>query len=281
MLRQIINFFLLLFGIGKIGKEDKQIDPTGIDQTQQDQPENPEHQEETYQNEQQNNMYNPHSKLMIHLDNGHASTTPGKRSPGALIHLGYGNHSAEELSLYEYEYNRIIVDKVNKRLKDLGFQTYIVTPEVDNDIDLTVRANRSNSMAAKHPELKHIFVSAHVNACGNGKVWYNGNNASYWAAFTSKGQTTGDKLADCFYDAAEEILPKYGKHISTEPTDGDRDWEANFTVLTNTNVPATLVESLFMTNVDDVLFLKSEEGTEAIVEIYVRAICKYFDRYVK
>ena len=110
MLRQIITFFLLLFGIGKIGKEDEQIDPTGIDPTQQDQSENPEHQEENQQNEQPTNMNNQHSKLMVHLDNGHASTTPGKRSPGALIHLGYGNHSAEELSLYEYEYNRIIVD---------------------------------------------------------------------------------------------------------------------------------------------------------------------------
>ena len=57
--------------------------------------------------------------------------------------------------------------------------------------------------------------------------------------------------------------------------------EVNFTVLVKTKSPAVLVESLFMTNVDDVLFLKSETGIKAIVDIYVNAIIKYANRYIK
>ena len=232
------------------------------------------------QNEPEQEMNN-YSKLMVHLDAGHASTTPGQGSPAATFGITYGTHSVSDLTLKEYEYNRKVVAEVDRRLRSLGFNTYIVTPEVDYDVPLSTRANRSNTMALQHPASKHIFSSAHVNAVGDGKTWYVGKDRSYWCAFTTKGQTAGDKLADCFYEAADEILPKYGKKIASDTSDGDRDKEENYTVLKKTNSPAVLVESLFMTNVDDVLFLKSDEGFNAIVEIYVRAVIKYFDKYIK
>lgn len=222
-----------------------------------------------------------YEKLMVHLDNGHGKATPGKRSPSTVTGKGYGQYTKDQLSIYEYDYNRKVVKVVDEKLRKLGFKTYIVTPEVEGDIGLTMRSMRSNNMAAKYPNLKHIFISAHLNAAGDGKTWYTGGNASYWCCYTSKGQTQGDKLADCFYDAAEEILPKYKKKIKTDLSDKDRDVEENFTVLTRTNSPAVLVESLFMTNVDDVLFLKSEEGLKAVTDIYVKAVIKYFDKYVK
>ena len=247
-------------------------DPTGIDSSASTQI--------VDQNESEQEMKD-HGKLMVHIDNGHASTTAGKRSPAALIGLSYGNHTVDELTLYEYQYNRRVSKTVNERLKKLGFKTYMVTPELDYDVPVRVRASRSNEMKNKYPKLKHIFISCHVNAHGNGDKWDNGNNAAYWSAFTSVGQTAGDKLADCFYEAAEDILPRYGIQISTQTSDGDKDWEANYTVLKETNIPAVLVESLFMTNVDNVLFLKSKEGFDAIIEIYVRAIIKYFDKYIK
>ena len=222
-----------------------------------------------------------YSKLMVHLDNGHGKATPGKRSPSATTGRGYGNYSAEELTIFEYDYNRQIVKLVDEKLRQLGFKTFIVTPETEGDVGLTTRTVRSNNMVKKNPTLKHIFISAHLNACGDGKTWYTGKSGSYWCAYTSKGQTQGDKLADCFYDAAEEILKPLGKTIKTDMSDGDRDLEENFTVITKTSSPAVLVESLFMTNVDDVLFLKSEKGKQAIVDVYVNAVKKYAERFVK
>lgn len=224
---------------------------------------------------------NNYGKLMVHLDNGHGKATPGKRSPSATTGKGYGQYTAEQLSLYEYEYNRLIVKRVDEKLRQLGFKTFIVTPEVEGDVGLTTRTQRSNNMAKNNPGLYHIFISAHVNAVGDGKTWYTGGNGSYWCAYTSKGKSAGDSLAECFYDSAEEVLKPFKKKIKTDLSDGDRDMEDNFTVLVKTKSPAVLVESLFMTNVDDVLFLKSETGIKAIVDIYVNAIIKYANRYIK
>ena len=279
IINKIISFFIYLFKFSDWqdpdGKTEENNSSNNITL-----PENSENTETETENPINTEMNN-YGKLMVHLDNGHGKATPGKRSPSATTGKGYGKYTKDQLSLYEYEYNRLIVKLVDEKLRQLGFKTFIVTPEVEGDIGLTARALRSNNMAGRNPGLKHIFISAHLNACGDGKTWYTGNNGSYWCAYTSKGQTGGDKLADCFYDAAEEVLKPFKKKIKTDLSDGDRDVEENFTVITKTTSPAVLVESLFMTNVDDVLFLKSDVGTKAIVDIYVKACIKYAERYVK
>ena len=77
-----------------------------------------------------------YSKLMVHLDAGHGKATPGKRSPSTVTRKGYGSYTKEQLSVYEYEYNRMLVKNVDAKLKRLGFKTYIVTPEVEGDVGL-------------------------------------------------------------------------------------------------------------------------------------------------
>ena len=290
ILNKIISFFISLFFKISDGQEPDenpaQPNVQGNETEENDSanniilPENTENTETENENPINTEMNN-YGKLMVHLDNGHGKATPGKRSPSATTGKGYGTYTKDQLSLYEYEYNRLIVKLVDEKLRQLGFKTFIVTPEVEGDIGLTARALRSNNMVGRNPGLKHIFISAHVNATGDGKTWYTGSNGSYWCAYTSKGQTGGDKLADCFYDAAEEVLKPFKKKIKTDLSDGDRDVEENFTVITKTISPAVLVESFFMTNVDDVLFLKSDVGTKAIVDIYVKAVIKYCERYVK
>lgn len=292
-INKIISFFISLF---KNQNEQVQIEsPAQINSQNVESDEKPktetsENQIQENENEQivtitEQNIndtdMNNYGKLMVHLDNGHGKATPGKRSPSATTKKGYGKYTAEQLSIYEYEYNRLVVKLVDEKLRNLGFKTYIVTPEVEGDIGLTTRANRSNTKVNANKDLKHIFISAHLNACGDGVTWYTGNSGSYWCAYTTKGQTTGDKLADCFYEAAEEILRPFNKKIKTDMSDGDKDIEENFTVIAKTKAPAVLVESLFMTNVDDVLFLKSEKGLNAIVDIYVKGIMKYADKYIK
>ena len=278
IIQKILFFISQIFSKSQ-GQDEQNPVPTD-DQNENEN--NPETKENTEENQNVTIKVMPdYSKLMVHLDAGHGKATPGKRSPSTVTGKGYGSYTKEQLSVYEYEYNRILVKAVDEKLKRLGFKTFIVTPEVEGDIGLSMRANRSNNMARQHPECKHVFLSAHLNAIGDGKTWYTGGNGSYWSAWTSKGQTSGDKLADCLYDAAQEILPKYNKKIKTDLTDGDRDCEDNFTVLTKTNSPAVLVESLFMTNVDDVLFMKSDIGLSALSDIYVKGIQKYFGKYIK
>lgn len=105
-------------------------------------------------------------------------------------------------------------------------------------------------------------------------------NARGWEAWTSKGQTMGDKLADCLYDAAEKYLPA-GTKIRTDLTDGDRDKEGNLAVVRGTKCAACLTENLFQDNREDVDYLLSEAGREAIITVHVEGIKSYVDKYGK
>ena len=64
----------------------------------------------------------------------------------------------------------------------------------------------------------------------------------------------------------------YNMTLRKDCTDGDPDYEENFTAIYKTKCPAILTENLFMDNKEDVAFLMSEEGREAITRIHVNAI---------
>ena len=98
-------------------------------------------------------------------------------------------------------------------------------------------------------------------------------NAKGWSCYTSIGQTKADKLADCFYQVAEEKFA--GRKFRKDLTDGDPDWEAGFYMLKKTKCPAVLTENFFMDNKDDVAYLISPEGRNAVVATHVEAIIKY------
>ena len=222
------------------------------------------------QNEIQEDMKD-YSNIMVHIDNGHASSTPGKRSPYSA------NKVPPELDFYEYKFNREVASILKSKLENNGFAVDMVCPEVNEDIKLTVRANRANEKMKQNYSMKHLFVSIHSNAHGSGKEW---NSARGWSAWTTKGHNNSDKFAECLYDAAEEILPKYGMTIRKDTTDGDRDYEENFTVIYSANMPAVLTENLFFTNTKDTEFLISETGKEAIAELHLQGIIKYADKYL-
>ena len=69
--------------------------------------------------------------------------------------------------------------------------------------------------------------------------------------------------------------------IRTDKKDGDRDWEEDFTVIYKANMPAVLTENCFYTNIDDVKFLISDEGKEAIARIHVNGILKFAEQFYK
>lgn len=181
------------------------------------------------------------------IDNGHGVTTPGKRSPDGKFR--------------EYKYCREIAREVVKRLKAEGYDAELLVPE-DADISLGERCNRVNTVCGRLGTRNVCLVSIHNNAAGNGQ-WM---SARGWEAWTSKGQTQGDRLAECLYDAAVENLPARFR-LRTDTTDGDRDKESNFTILYRSRCAACLTENLFQDNREDVDWLLSETGREAIVRL--------------
>lgn len=200
--------------------------------------------------------------MKILIDNGHGVTTKGKRSPDG--------------QLLEYKYTREIAAEVVKRLKAEGYDAVQLVPE-DADISLGERVNRINSWCDRLGTKNVCMVSIHNNAAGAGQ-WM---TARGWEAWTSKGQTQGDKLADCLYDAAEKVLKPLlpDVKIRTDMADGDRDKESNFTILYRSKCAACLTENMFMDNREDVDWLLSACGRDAIVRLHVEGIKAYVAKY--
>lgn len=210
--------------------------------------------------------------MKILIDNGHGENTSGKCSP--------------DKTLREYAYTREIAKRLVTQLKANGYDAELLTPET-TDITLGERVRRANAKA-KAAGGKAIVVSIHVNAAGSDGKWH---QAGGWCAYTSKGKTKADTLAEHLYDAAKVHLKGYAATLEagkkdgrytdkqrpfrTDTSDGDSDIEEDFYILKNTSSPAVLTENLFQDNKQDVEFLLSEEGKKAIVQLHMDGITNY------
>lgn len=192
--------------------------------------------------------------MIILIDNGHGSNTPGKRSPNG--------------KLLEYKYTREIAAELVASLKSLGYDARQIVKE-DTDISLGERCKRVNAICNAVGKNKVLLVSIHCNAAGNG-TWM---TARGWSAHTTPGQTKSDVLAESLYKAAEKYL--IGMKMRVDKSDGDSDIEDNFYILKNTNCAAVLTENLFQDNEDDVAFLLSDNGRKTIIKLHVEGITNY------
>ena len=122
-----------------------------------------------------------------------------------------------------------------------------------------------------HPDV--ILISLHLNAAGDGTKWM---NATGWSCYTCKGQTESDRLADCLYKAAEQILKNQVIHTDYA-RDGDADWEENFYILRKTPCVAVLSENYFMDNKSDLEYLQSQAGKQAIIDSHIEGIIEYLE----
>ena len=193
--------------------------------------------------------------MKILIDNGHGQETAGKRSPDGR--------------LLEWSYNREIARRVMAALQSEHFYASLLVPE-DEDISLAERCKRVNRVCSELGRRNVCLISIHVNAAGRGDKWY---NATGWCCYTSKGQTEGDKLANCLCAAALQILP--GHRMRFDCSDGDPDQEANFTILHKTACAACLTENGFMDCKESLEFLLTDEGKQAIVDLHVQGIKEY------
>ena len=205
------------------------------------------------------------SDMKILIDNGHGKDTPGKRSPYSAC------GTLPAIPFYEYQWCREIARPVVQGLRDLGYDAEILVPE-ETDISLAERCNRVNKICKELGASNVILVSIHSNAAGNGRDWY---KAVGWSAYTTPGKTKSDSLAECLYGAAE--IEFQGRRIRTDKSDGDMDWEENFYILRKSLCPAVLTENFFYDNIDDIQYILSEEGRNAIIQCHIKGIIKYIE----
>ena len=191
--------------------------------------------------------------MKILIDNGHGIQTKGKRSPDG--------------KLLEYAYTRELARQIVKILQYRGYDSELLVPE-DDDIPLSERVRRTNVHCQALGKSNVILISLHINAAGDGTKWM---NATGWSCYTCKGQTESDRLADCLYKAAEQILKN--QVIRTDyARDGDPDWEENINILRKTPCVAVLSENYFMDNKSDLEYLQNQTGKQAIIDTHVEGM---------
>lgn len=212
--------------------------------------------------------------MIVLIDNGHGINTKGKCSPDGWLR--------------EYKWARSVAKALSKKLEARGIQTILVTPE-DRDVTLMTRVDRVNKACKQYGSANCCLVSIHCNASPpNDGKWH---LARGWSAYTSKGQTKGDALANSLYYAAETVLlnghyaktfpvgSKTSKLIRTDMTDGDKDIEDNFTILAKTNCAAVLTENMFQDNKTDADYLLSQTGIDEIVDLHFKGILNYINSF--
>lgn len=196
--------------------------------------------------------------MKVLVDNGHGENTVGKRSPDGLFR--------------EYKYTREVASEIVKRLQAKGVDAVLITPE-ETDVTLEERVRRVNNICNENGVYETLLLSIHCNAASNGQ-WA---KARGWSAYTTKGVTRSDELATMLY--AEAIKTFKGQTIRKDFSDNDPDWEENFYIIRKTKCPAVLTENFFMDNREDLTYLQSEKGREAIINVHVNAILQYVQKY--
>lgn len=197
--------------------------------------------------------------MFIVLDCGHSKKTAGKFSP--------------DRQFFEYEYNRRLGRAIGERLTSMGISwCFTYDTEREDDLSLTERANVANRMSKIYGSKNVILLSIHHNALGKGDKWYSANGFSVW---TTVGDTISDHYGQIIWEEAKKVLEPMGRTVMKERSDGDGDYEKNFTVIYKTVCPSVLIEYGFYTNEEEMKWLMSEEGLQACVELTINAIKRF------
>lgn len=187
------------------------------------------------------------------IDNGHGENTAGKRSPDGVLR--------------EYAYAREIAGRVETELTRRGYDAERITTE-ESDIKLSERCRRVNSYCKKLGAKNVLLVSIHCNAAGADGKWH---TAQGWSAHISLNASSGSRvLAGSLIRQAEVAGLKVRKYSPQEPY-----WRQNLAICRDTLCPAVLTENLFQDNKEDVEYLLSPVGKQAIVDVHVNGIINY------
>lgn len=202
--------------------------------------------------------------MVFLLDNGHGGVLNG-------TYLTCPNYDLKDsktwhkmwihdgVPFYEGEFNRKLVDEIFWLARNYDFTLVNLVPEV-KDISIKERVRRANDYY-DNVSKDCIFVSIHGNAFNT--------SATGIEVFTSKGDTPADPLADILLDCLAEAFPRQA--IRWDLSDGDKDKEANFYVLSKTKMPSLLGENGFFDKIEDVETIMSEEGISKLAKAYVKA----------
>lgn len=193
--------------------------------------------------------------MKILLDNGHGQETVGKSSPDGR--------------LLEYAYAREIAGRLQSALLENGYDCECITPELE-DISLRERCKRVNRICREEGAQNCLLISIHCNASGADGNWHKPNG--YCVFVSPNASEKSKRLAQAIYAEAEKYNLQGNRCVPPE-----KYWVKSLAMCRDTNCPAVLTENLFQDNKDDVDYLLSEEGKQAIVDIHYNGIVEYIN----
>lgn len=194
-------------------------------------------------------------KIKVIIDNGHGDPplTGGKHSPDGR--------------LKEYYYCREIAQRVSRQLTLRGIDTILLVPE-KTDTPLKERVRKANGWARKLGAGNVVLVSIHNDAApGDGK-WHSARGFS--VRLSKNASEKSKRLARIFTDNATAMGLMGNRAVPKE-----KYWVQSLAMTRDTACPAVLTENLFQDNREDVDFLLSEEGKQAITKLHVDSIIQY------
>ena len=188
--------------------------------------------------------------MKVLIDNGHGVDTAGKRSPDG--------------SLREYSYTREIARRIVKTLTADGFDAERIVTE-DNDISLKERCRRVNAVCRSLGSKNVLLVSVHNNAAGSGSQWLSARG--FTAHVSLNASDRSKRLAKFLWQAALDNGLTGNRSVPAEMY-----LAQNLAMCRDTLCAAVLTENLFQDNMEDVAFLLSEEGKQAVTAAHVQGI---------
>ena len=176
----------------------------------------------------------------VFIDPGHGGSDPG----------------AVSLGNYEDEINLEVSKKLEDILMARGIEVKM-SRETDESLTLTQRANEANNYGAD------IFVSIHQNA-------WQSSNVSGIETYHSPNSSKGEKLSEMIHENLIQDTKANDRGVK----------DANFTVLKKSNMPATLVESGFITNKSEASKLSNENYQQTLANAIANGVVEYLNKYV-
>ncbi|WP_339180218.1 peptidoglycan-binding protein [Oceanobacillus sp. FSL W7-1293] len=187
-----------------------------------------------------NQAFDQQSNVKIFLDPGHGAHDPGGQ--------GYGLNEKDVVLDIALETERILTSKYQGVEVEMSRRS-------DVFVELTERANHANRWGADY------FVSFHNNA-------FNGSTGGFESYIYNGGvsQETRNRQNDIH------------SYISSRLNVSDRGQKsANFNVLRNTDMPAILIEYLFIDNFTENALLKSDSYKKQLAQYTADAIAQSYN----
>lgn len=191
--------------------------------------------------------------MVVLIDNGHGSNTPGKRSPD-------GKHR-------EYQWTRTMAERLTTALAERGHDARRLVTE-NWDVSIRERVRRVNALCAKEGKAM-VLLSMHNDATPpNDNKWHKARGFSARVSLNASAKSKQIATLIAQTMAAEGVTVR-------KPLPNQWYWQQNLGICRDTCCPAVLCENLFQDNRDDVKLLHDEGFVQKLVDAYVKAIEQY------